>query len=1014
MSSVVDWDLSCERSRSARRASIALLALLIALFAGSFAPPRAQAAFGVSDFEAVVRDQNGEILTQAGARPFTGVTDFTFNETGDGSPDGNIKDIRVDVPPGLISNPEATPKCTDAQFGIPTGPTACPASSQLGRVRLVAKPGPPGANVVQIIVPIYNMVPPPDRVSVFSFKVPALASRTDVLGSVRSDGDYGVSFDIKDVGQTSSIKRSTLTFWGVPADPAHDAERGQSCAGLAALPPTCGPGGLESTAPPVPFLTNPSFCGPPQTTKLTVTSHQNPDEKLSYTDTTPTGATGCDAVPFAPSISVNPGTTKRDSPTGLNVNLNVPQSQDPQMLGTAHVKDVAATLPPGLTLNPSAANGLEACSDEQFGKGSFSAVTCPAASKVGTATITSHTLPEPINGTIYVGRQLDGNPYRIFVVVSGFGVTVKLEGKVTPDPVTGQLTATVTDNPQLPFTDFLLRFDGGPRSVLATPLNCGVAQTTTALTPWSGKPASTPTSTFTVDADGAGAACPAATPFALGFRSGTGSAAAGVFTPFAITVARDDGNQYLSRIAVRQPPGLLGMLSSVPLCGEAEAASGTCPATSRIGTVTTSAGAGSEPFTLSGPVSLTGPYKGAPFGLSITIRALAGPYDLGTVVVRAAISVDPVDAHLTVQSDPLPTILQGVPLRVRGVTVSIDRPQFIFNPTSCERLSVGGSLTSTEGATQESTNGFQVAGCDKLAFSPKLRAVGSGRTSLARGAALAVTLTQPAGQANIRSVATELPIELSTRGTTLARSCVLKLYEADPATCPDTSRVGTATAVTPVLKDPMRGTVYLVARGNKLPSIEVDLRGQGITVRMSGSITIEGRIKTTFQAVPDVPVTSFKLDFPRGPYSVLATRKNLCAKPLTLNTAFVAQSGVKRSAKIPLEIDDCTLRVVKREYKHKLRTATLTIQSPSKGRITISGKYLRTQRRTVRAGHTKIRVPLTKLGAAQLRSNKRSSRPKSGRKLQLTATVRLVPAKPASGAKKVTGPTKIRTRLTFR
>ena len=979
---------------------IAFLALVAVLILGVFSAPRAEASFGVTEFHAEVRDQDGLILSQAGARPFTGVTDFAFNETGTGAPDGNIKDIRVDVPAGLISNPEATPKCTDAQF------PACPPSSQLGRVRLVASPAGP---TVQIIVPIYNMVPPPDRVSVFSFSVPGLAPRTDVLGSVRSDGDYGVSFDIKDVGQMSSIKRSTLTFWGVPADPAHDAERGQSCQGLASAPPACGPGGQPSLAPPVPFLTNPTFCGPAQTTKLTVTSHQNPDEKLSYTDTTPTGATGCDAVPFAPSISVSPGTTKRDSPTGLNVNVNVPQSQDPQTLGTAHLRNAVVTLPPGLTLNPSAANGLEACSDEQFGKGSNSAITCPAASKVGTATITSHTLPGPINGTIYVGRQLEGNPYRIFVVVAGFGVTVKLEGKVTPDPVTGQLTAIVSDNPQLPFTDFLLRFDAGPRSVLAMPLNCGSAQTTSALAPWSGKPASTPASAFTVDADGAGAACPAATPFSLGFQSGTGSALAGAFTPFTIALARDDGNQYLSKISLRQPPGLLGVIAGVPLCGEAEAAAGTCAAASRIGTATTSAGAGSQPFTLSGPVSLTGPYKGAPFGLSIAIRALAGPYDLGTVVVRAAIRVDPTDAHLTVDSDPLPTILQGIPLRLRNVTVSIDREQFIFNPTSCAPLAVTGTLTSTEGATQAASSAFQATGCEKLAFTPKLRAVAGSRTSRSRGAGLAVTVTQPAGQANIRSVATELPLALATRGTTLARSCLAKLYEADPVTCPGTSRVGTATAVTPVLAQPMRGTVYLVARGNKLPSIEVVLEGQGITVRMSGTITIAaGRIKTTFQAVPDVPVTSFKLDLPTGPNSALSTRKNLCATPLTVHTAIVAQNGVTRSERIPLEIDGCTLRVVKRSYK--VHVATLTIQTPSKGRVTITGKYLRTQLRTVRVGHTKIRVPLSKLGAAQLKRNKRSARPRSQRKLQLTATVRLAPAKP----KKPAGSTNVRTRLTFR
>ncbi len=987
-----------------------MLVIAAAILVAALAAPRAEAAFGVAEWNADVFDASGEIYTQAGGHPYTGVTDFTMNRLPSGATDGSVKNVRVDLPPGIISNPEAVPKCTDAQYNA----QLCPPETQLGTEQALVREGPLDLGFK---VPIYNMVPPPGRVSVFAFGVPGVAPRTDILGGVRTAsplGDYGLFFEIFNIAPSPAIIRSKLTFWGTPASSQHTAERGEICTPPPLMPTgplICAGGGKPSTAEPVPFITNPTVCDEKKKTYLTVESQTG--EKAMAVAETPVKPSNCDAVPFAPSMAVTPATTKRDSPTGFGVKLSTPQSLEPDELGTAHVKDATVTLPSGLTLNPSAANGLDSCSDEQFDKPSAASPACPAASKVGTASIASHTIPSPLTGAVYVGRPVDGNRFRIFVHVAAHGVTVKLEGKVTPDPATGQLTTTFADNPQLPFTDFVLNFDSGSRAVVATPLACGEARSTSALAPYSGTPALTPSSAFTVDGDGAGAPC-APTPFALGFSAATASPLAGAFSPFTLDLGRDDGHQYLSRISLRQPPGLLGVLRGVQRCGEADAARGSCPAASRIGTATTGAGAGSEPFVLSGPVSITGPYKGAPFGLSVAIRAIAGPYDLGTVVVRAAIRVDPVDAHLEIDSDPLPAILEGVPLRLRTIKVAIDRERFIFNPTNCSPMSIRGTLTSVDGTVQQTSSPFQATGCDKLAFTPKLRAVGSSKASL-NGAALSVTLTQPPGQSNIRSVAVQLPIELATNGKTLARACVLAVYSAGPAGCPAVSRVGTATAVTPVLDEPLRGTAYLVARGNKLPSLEVVLEGEGVTVRLSGTTTITGRIKSTFETIPDVPVTSFKIDLPSSPNSALATRKNLCAKPLTLDTVMVAQNGASKNEKIPLEIDDCTLRVVKRSYNRRKGTATLTIQSPSAGKVTISGKYLRTVRRTIRsAGHTKVTVALSKRGVAALR-RKRSINAKSRRKLQITATVRLAAAKPAAGAKKVAAPTtKIRTKLTFR
>ena len=396
--------------------ALAVAAAMLLGFAA--APQHARAAFGVSDFVAEVRDQDGNAYTQAGGHPYIGVVNFTVNTTG-GTPDGNVKDVRVDVPTGLISNPEATPKCTDVQF------PNCPASTQLGTEEATA--------ILLLVpttvkVPIYNMEPPAGRPSDFAFSIPVLSPRTDILGGVRSSGDYGLYFEIFDIPSTPSIVTSNLTFWGVPADASHDTERGQSCT------PVCLGGGNASTAAHVPFITNPTYCGPPQTTTLTVDSHQNPDQKLKYTDTTPVGAQNCGAVPFDPSLFVSPSTTKRDSATGLEATLHLPQSLAPDGLGTAHVKQATVTLPPGLTLNPPAGNGLEACTDEQFPQHSDAAVTCPAASKIGTVSIASHALSAPLAGDVFVGQPQDGNRYRLFVRATGFGIDVRLKGKVTPDP----------------------------------------------------------------------------------------------------------------------------------------------------------------------------------------------------------------------------------------------------------------------------------------------------------------------------------------------------------------------------------------------------------------------------------------------------------------------------------------------------------------------------------------------------------------------------------------------------
>jgi hypothetical protein len=920
-----------------------------AVLALGFAAPAAHGAFGVSSFTADVKDAADHPVTQAGAHPYVGVTTFTFNQTLVGNPDGNIRNVRVDLPPGLISNPQATPRCLNADF------PSCPANTQIGTETLTTEPV---LVPIAVTVPIYNMETGPGEVSDFAFNAP-IFGRTDIVGGLRDTGDFGLFFTISDIPPLASLVKSELTFWGVPSQ--H--------------------GGAST----VPFLSLPTACTGPQTTTLTATSWNGETvtkDSVTQVDGHPQGATGCDQVPFAPSISVDPGTTQADAPTSADVTLHVPQSSDAGTLASAHLKDAVVTLPDGMTINPGAANGLQSCTDAQFAKGTHDPIACPAASNIGAVTIATPVLPGPLTGTIFLGEPKPGDMFRLFLEAHGFGLTIRLAGSVTPDPQSGRLTATFAGTPQVPFTDFKLQFAGGPTATLATPLACGPATTTSALTPYSGAPAATPGDVFTVDADGAGGACPP-TPFTLGFAAGTADQHAGAFSPFTLTVTRDDRQNFLSRLSVREPPGLLGMLSNVPLCGAADAAAGTCPEATRVGTSSVKSGAGSQPFALSGPVYLTGPYGGAPFGLSISIRALAGPFDLGTVVVRAAIHVDPSDSHLTIDADPLPQILEGIPLRLREVTVAIDRAGFIFNPTSCGPLAIGGTLTAVDGTVQEVSAPFQATGCDALPFSPKLSATANGNTSEKNGAGLKVTLQQPAGQSNVRSVSVQLPKRLTARGTTVTGACLEATFRADPSACAG-AQIGTVAAVTPVLTTPLGGPVYLVAHGSGLPTIEALMRGQGLTVDLSGTIkfTTIG-LNSTFETVPDVPITSFVLDLPTGPHSALSASKGVCGGALTMPTTIVGQNGARVEQATPIVVSGCGLKVLSSRVKGSI--ATLVVQVPRAGTLTASGKGLRkASRKVTKGGNVTLKLRLSKSGRAL-----QARRHRAHRKLKVPVTLRL-------------------------
>jgi hypothetical protein len=516
-----------------------------------------------------------------------------------------------------------------------------------------------------------------------------------------------------------------------------------------------------------------------------------------------------------------------------------------------------------------------------------------------------------IVGSVYL---LGSSPPDLKLLVAGSadGVNIKSVGMVHLDAATGRLTATFQNTPQLPSSDIDLSFFGGSRGALISPRQCGVFTTRSDLTPWStpGTPDAFPTAQFGVNEGVNGGACANGEPFAPSAVAGTVSNLAGAFSPLTLTLSRQDGEQDVSGVSVTLPPGLLPILKGVERCPEPQAAQGTCGANSLIGHTTVAVGVGPNPlYVQGGQVFLTGPYKGAPFGLSVVVPALAGPFNLGNVVVRAAVSIDAHTGQPTVVSDPLPRILDGVPLQIKTLNVTVDRSGFTFNPTSCEPLSVTGSVTSTQGATVGLSSRFQAAGCQGLPFKPSFAVSTQAGTSKKQGASLNVRVgSSSSSQANIRSVAVTLPKQLPSRLTTIQQACAQAVFATNPAGCPAGSNIGTATVNTPVLPNPLSGPVYLVSHGGAaFPDVVVILQGEGVTLDLVGSIDIKhGVTSSTFASVPDAPVTSFAMSLPEGPHSALAAvlptkaKGSLCGTALRMPTTLTGQNGavLKQNTKI--------------------------------------------------------------------------------------------------------------------
>jgi hypothetical protein len=915
----------------------------------------------------IVNEQYAPALTQAGAHPWALTTTFEFaNEphggAGEKVPTQEPKDTFVSIPPGLLGNPMAVPRCSiTVAFSL----GKCPAATQVGVYRLRWFDG------KQELAPVIDVMPEKGQSAEFALENSFHISSpiTGHLVRVREHGKekYGLSVSSTQIPAVQ-LYFVEVTLWGVPADPSHDAMRGMECRSTFEKSAfTCEGGGEPSGVPPVPFLTLGSDCAAgPENAVLRADSWEEPGsvsegryQGFQEAVSTMPGATGCNLLSFRPSIEARPDTELADEPVGLNTNVKVPLVETPDTNATPPLRNAVVTFPEGVSVNPGAVDGIQACEPtgpngidltgaeservSVAGELQLAPGKCPDASAIGTAEALTPLLPEPVKGHVYLARPgcgnaalgqapcteqdaLDGNLYRVYLELGGegelaaSGVHVKVEGRTEVNPATGQLTTVFEESPQTPFSELKIHLNGGPRAPLANPAVCGPAVTTADFTPWSspgvteegvfmaGTPNATPSSFYEVRG------CAAGPPFTPGFTAGTVTPQAGQFSSFTLNLSRQDREQYVKGIQIHTPPGLLGMLSSVPLCGAGEAEAGTCSAASKIGTTRVATGAGSHPFEIEGEVFLTGPYAGSPFGLSIVVHVVAGPFNLGVVVVRARIAVDPSNSTLTVTTDEtgphaVPQIVFGVPVRLKRITVNIDRPGFMFNPTNCTGRQVVATVSGSEEATSSVASPFAVGGCKSLAFKPTFTVSTSGKTSRANGASLDASVSYPAGSfgnyANIARVKVSLPKQLPSRLLTLQKACPAATFAANPAGCPAASVVGTVRASTPLLPVGLSGPVYFVSHGGeRFPNLIVVLQGDGVRVDLVGDTFISkaGITSSTFAAVPDVPVRSFELYLPQGKYAALAANNNLCkaASKLKMPTEFVAQNGLvlKQSTKI--------------------------------------------------------------------------------------------------------------------
>lgn len=894
-------------SGSGRRSAMRLVLLLAGLIAATclWTAP-AQAWEGINVFKMVPSG------TQAGGHPDVSIVmewDDSAHHNGvfqSGENPCQCDDARVVVnefPRGFIGNPHAIPTCEVVEFAF----GRCPAGSQVGEYRVF------GANIYS---PMYNVKPHPDEAALIAMWVPLVDAPVFISLSARTESDYGLNAEGSPIYHLLPIPALRLNIWGVPADPVHDPYRFKPpLKGFAACveEQACEFNGASANVPVMPYIEAPTECNVPLTAGMALEYYTR---TVYRKETAWPSTTGCEQLTFNPSLTAEPTTSQADAPSGVDIDLRVPQEQNPTTPSPSEIRSVTTQLPAGFSIDSNVADGKTSCSDAESAIGTRHGATCPPFSKVGSLTLDSAALPTPIPGSIYLGEPKPGDPYRLILAADGYGTHVKLAGSVKADPVDGRLTVSFPDLPQSPLTEFDMHFFGAERGLLATPTRCGSYPVESRFVPWDQLlPDQTSVSEFNLTSGPGGAPCPGGSrPFAPELRAGTSNPTAGLHSPMGLELKRRDGDQNLDSISLQAPPGFSATLAGVPYCPEAvlaeiaadsasgitELAAPKCPTTSRIGTALVGAGAGSRPVHLPGRVYLTGPYKGSPLSLAVVTPAVSGPYDLGNVVVRAAIAVDPTTAQVSVISDQLPKIVEGIPLRLRSLRINLNKPEFTLNPTNCSRFSMATTIGGDEGASVSLSPGFQVANCASLPYAPKLGLTLTGGVKRRGHPAIHALLTAAPGEANTKSVAVTLPNGEQLDNSHLENVCTKPQFAQ--GSCPDGSRIGTAEVKTPLLADPLAGNVYLRSSGSGLPDLVADLEGQ-FDIELVGRVDTAGNggLRATFDSLPDAPVSSFRMDLLGGSKGLLVNSASLCRAGKRAVVKMGGQNGVQRAMRTKLK-----------------------------------------------------------------------------------------------------------------
>lgn len=926
-------------------------------------------------------EPDGSSASQAGSHPSQlfvtlGVTSETGNHLNTHDvlfpAGGGLRDASTDLPRGVIVNPASTPvRCNEAE--LETG--HCPNASAVGLATVLT--GTSGAQADDQ-APLFNMIPPPGAGASLGFNPVGQGLFIHILGGLRA-GSYALSARSEDIPAyiAAPLFGIQVHLWGDPSSPSYDNRRGvcgydvnnQGCP----VPPQATPLlGMSTDCEQAPTI------GAEADSWIQPGVFSRQSAPLSDLEGSPVSVSGCGALGFDPTLSARPTTNLADSPSGLEVNLHIPQTQRFDTSATAHLKKAVVTLPEGLVANPSQADGLAACSSAQIGIDPASGIAdgaqpaCPSASRIGEVQIrspllaeyknegaevetdpeTGEPIPRPLPGSVFLSKPFD-NPFdsllAIYVVVEdpASGTLIKLAGHVEPDPRTGQLTTTFDQNPQLPFEDFKLEFFKGARASLTSPPTCGVHTTTTDLVPWSSPEGSDahPQSSFETTASPGGGACPSAegqAPNAPAFSAGTLAPQAGAFSPFVLKLSREDGSQRLTGIDTTLPPGLTGKLAGIAECsdaqlaqakarerpnmGQAEKDDPSCPSASEVGSVKVAAGSGPTPFWTSGHAYLAGPYKDAPLSLAVIVPALAGPFDLGAVVTRVALHLDPATAQIHAVSDPFPTILDGIPLDLRTVSLAMGRPDFTLNPTSCDPMQITGSAISALGQGVSLSNPFQVGGCPQLPFKPKLSLRLKGATKRTGHPQLIATVySQGAGVANLSRVQVKLPPTAFLDQAHIRTVCTRVQFAAgagNGAECPKGSIYGEAQVKTPLFDYTLPGTVYLRSSNHKLPDLVIALNGpasQPIAIELDGRTdSVKGALRNTFEAVPDQPFDQARVVLFGGKRGLIVNSHDLCAGEQRANVQLSAQSG-KVAQLHPIVRNSCKKAPRKRDRRHHRR-----------------------------------------------------------------------------------------------